>query len=481
MKKVFLVLSIISIAISCNREALNNVGEINEVSTPSISAMVSPEYQAVDHFVSKKDVSGILSQSFLKKAPTEVTPIEEGGDVVMYLARFDEGWALVAADDRAENQILAFDEEGELEPNNIENPEFLFWLETTKAQMSALRKTEDIKRAEQSEAKTKSGEEDYYWIRWHIRDVETITQDHVAHLLNTKWGQEEPWNIRCPFLAGDSGDRRLTGCVAVATAQILYYLRMSKNFSIGLYHQISAGFSDAYQHVYDINGTYLYSIPYKYISSMTRSGYTSPSTRWAAMAKEEDEEITTYVGDLMIDIGEHVDMKYKYWIDNNYEGHLSSETGHLSGAYSYYDVLCDSTGYSYPIVKSSIDDGYPVMVGANDGSSGHAWVIDGYHDYRTTTDAIYMWYRASADSLSYYDYTVCYTEAQKQQFIPDVNEGDIEHEYTYSAQQYLLMNWGWDGQDNNVKCWFSNGNWPTTNNDYPYNPVIIYNFRQEDE
>ena len=88
---------------------MNNVGEINEVSTPSISTMVSPEYQAVDHFISKEDVSGILLQSFLKKEPTEVTPIEEGGEVVMYLARFDEGWALVAADDRAENQILAFE------------------------------------------------------------------------------------------------------------------------------------------------------------------------------------------------------------------------------------------------------------------------------------------------------------------------------------------------------------------------------------
>lgn len=476
MKKIFLLLSITSIILSCNREALNNVGEINEVSTPSISTMVSPEYQAVDHFISKEDVSGILLQSFLKKEPTEVTPIEEGGEVVMYLARFDEGWALVAADDRAENQILAFEEEGGLEPNNIENPEFLFWFKTTKAQMLALRKTEDIKRAEQSEAKTKSGEEDYYWIRWHIRDDETIVQDHVAHLLNTKWGQEDPWNIRCPFITGSSGNRRLTGCVAVATAQILYYLRMSKNFSIGLYHQIVPTFTN----YGETNNNYYI------VSNISKSQYNNPSTRWAAMAKEADEDITTYVGDLMIDIGEHVNMKYKYLLYNN-EIFLSSGTNNLSGAYSYYDVLCDSTSYSYPLVKSSIDDGYPVMVGAyanqygNYYLDGHAWVIDGYHDYRTTIDAVYMWYMASADSLSYYNYDLCYTEEEKQLYIPDVNEGDIEHDYSYSSSQYLLMNWGWDGQNNNVKCWFSNNNWPTTNNNYPYNPVIIYNFRQEDE
>jgi hypothetical protein len=199
------------------------------------------------------------------------------------------------------------------------------------------------------------------------------------------------------------------------------------------------------------------------------------------MAKEADEEITTYVGDLMIDIGERVDMKYYYWLDIDDDINLSSGTGNLSGAYSYYDILCETMSYNYPIVKASIDNGYPVMVGAEGSAGKHAWVIDGYHDYRTTTDAVYMWYMASSDSLSYYNYDLCYTEEEKQLYIPDVNEGDIEHEYSYSSSQYLLMNWGWDGQYNNVKCWFSNGNWPTTNNSFPYNPIIIYNFRQEDE
>ena len=122
------------------------------------------------------------------------------------------------------------------------------------------------------------------------------------------------------------------------------------------------------------------------------------------------------------------------------------------------------------------------MVGAcrSNQAGGHAWVIDGYHDYSTTVDHVYMWYMASSDSLSYYQYDYCYTEAQKQQLIPDVNEGDIEHEYSYYSSKYLLMNWGWDGQNNNVKCWFSGSAWPSTNNDYTYNPTIVYNFRQED-
>lgn len=468
MKKIFLLLSITSIILSCNREVLNNVGEINEISTPSISTMTSPEYQAVDHFVSKEDVGGILSQSFLKKEPTEVTLIEEGGEVVMYLARFDEGWALVAADDRAENQILAFEEEGGLEPNNIENPEFLFWFETTKAQMLALRKTEDIKRAEQSEAKTKSGEEDYYWIRWHIRDDETIVQDHVAHLLNTKWGQDAPWNYRYPFVSGSSGSRRLTGCVSVATAQVLYYLKMNNSFSMGLYHFLSP--------TYGYNSSY----DYYYFSGLSRSQYNNPSTRWAAMAKEADEEITTYVGDLMLDIGEHVGMKYYHYSSG-------ADSSRVADAFPFFGVDYDKSSYHYQTVKSSIDNGFPVMVYAyanqsgNNYSGGHAWVIDGYHDYRTETDAVYMWYMASADSLSYYNYDLCYTEEEKQLYIPDVNEGDIEHDYSYSSSQYLLMNWGWDGQNNNVKCWFSNNNWPTTNNSFPYIPVIFYNFRQEDE
>ena len=488
MKRLLFMLVTAIALISCGREILEQSLSYQSESTGIVLSQdeASPEYLYADHFVSKDKVGDILRKSFLGRDPIQVTSIYKDDDVVMYLALFEEGWALVAADDRAENHILAYDEEGSFNPDEIANPEFRFWFETTKSQMAVLRHTEDIKRIGKFKTLTKSGEEDYYWIRWHIRDDTTRVQDHVAHLLNTKWGQDEPWNIRCPFIDGNSGDRRLTGCVAVATAQILYYLKMSKGFPIGLYHQLTASFLDGYENVYSYYWEYLYSIPYKYISSISRSDYNNPSTRWAAMAKEADEEITTYVGDLMIDVGEYVNMRYCYRSANPYIFVSETDSLNVGDAYPYYGIDYDKTAYNYQTVKSSIDNGYPVMVYAygsqsgNNYSGGHAWVIDGYHHYTTSIDRVYMWYRASADSLSYYEYDHCLTEAEMQSFFPNVNEGDIEHEYSNGISKYLLMNWGWDGEDNNVKCWFTGSEWPTTNNDYPYNPVILFNFREDE-
>lgn len=52
--------------------------------------------------------------------------------------------------------------------------------------------------------------------RRHIEGV----KEQVGPLLTTEWGQHEPFNNRCPEW---EGKRCVTGCVAVSTAQIMYY------------------------------------------------------------------------------------------------------------------------------------------------------------------------------------------------------------------------------------------------------------------
>lgn len=50
----------------------------------------------------------------------------------------------------------------------------------------------------------------------------TITEDHprIRQMLTTKWSQGGPYNDNCPL---DGGSRSVTGCVATAMAQVLYY------------------------------------------------------------------------------------------------------------------------------------------------------------------------------------------------------------------------------------------------------------------
>ena len=51
---------------------------------------------------------------------------------------------------------------------------------------------------------------------------ETRAGDAVEPLITAKWGQSGPYNMNCPLLDGDS---TLTGCVATAAAQIMYYYK----------------------------------------------------------------------------------------------------------------------------------------------------------------------------------------------------------------------------------------------------------------
>ena len=83
---------------------------------------------------------------------------------------------------------------------------------------------------------------------------------------------------------------------------------------------------------------------------------------------------------------------------------------------------------------------------------------------------------APSDSLSYYTYDLCYTEAEKQQYAPEANEEDIFHEYTYGSDTCLRMNWGWDGAGDTAHYFLSNSSWPTHVNGYNYYPMIVTDF-----
>lgn len=450
---VFLLLA----AVSCSKEPMQGdvpITEEEKSSEPLLTKSAGPDVkmQLVDHAFSTMKANQILARRFQGKRIVRTQAVIEKEDTVVFVANFEDGWAIVAGDDRVRNPVLAFAAEGHFDPDHIANPEVAFWFEMAKSSISRLSKVKDYKPAR---LLPPDMNEPYYWVHFHVGDFETVEADsYVNSLLNTTWGQESPWNARCP-----SGC--LTGCVAVATSQILYYLNRNRNFPIGLYHSISPTFAP-----YG-NGCFR-------ITSMTRSDFHNPTTRWAAMAKNKNQQMTSYVADLMVDVGEHVRMIYSSTF---------SATSNLSGAFQYYGVACDSTAYNFETVKSSLDADLPVMIGAFKNASGHAWVVDGYKDYRVTTDCVYKWYRMDSDSLDYYvgQYDNYCTEAQKPYVCPDAVDGEWIHDYSSQKNQYLKMNWGWDATPEAVAL--NEGNYSINGfnwyDGYNGSPKIIYNFRHE--
>ena len=110
----------------------------------------------------------------------------------------DNGFIIVSGDDKAA-PVLGYCDEGSFDADDIPDG-MLYWLECYAEQMQYLR----------------SHPESAY--------VAPRSQSNVmiTPLLTCKWNQNSPYNDQCPTY-GAAQTRAMTGCVATATAQVMYY------------------------------------------------------------------------------------------------------------------------------------------------------------------------------------------------------------------------------------------------------------------
>ncbi len=115
-----------------------------------------------------------------------------------------KGFTIVAGDDRLPD-VVGYADEGNLEADHL--PEGLQWLlDNYSKTVEALDASPQLSTKIQ-QRKTRRN----------------AVAKAVAPLLKSKWGQGEPYNNLCP--QNDNGYRTMTGCVATALAQILYYYK----------------------------------------------------------------------------------------------------------------------------------------------------------------------------------------------------------------------------------------------------------------
>lgn len=119
----------------------------------------------------------------------------------------DGGFVIVSGDDRT-TEILGYSEHDNLDTDNL--PENLrWWLDDYTRQIEALGTSLVPVR----------------------RSVNTLPSEPIAPLIKSVWNQYEPYNYMCPdgnYIdydepGYDEGNRCVTGCVATAMAQVMYY------------------------------------------------------------------------------------------------------------------------------------------------------------------------------------------------------------------------------------------------------------------
>lgn len=180
-----------------------------------------------------------------------------------------------------------------------------------------------------------------------------VTGDRILPLLKSQWSQSYPYNTLCPE---KNGERTLTGCVATAMAQIMYYWQWPKQTTsdIPKYHGVPA-------------------------TSQTSIDWDNIYPQYSSSATEEQ---ALPVSTLMKLCGASVKMNY------GLNGSASSIYYATEAFSKYFDY--DGTKISYvrrdyyndtvwcQMMYDELKAGRPVIYDGQSSDGGHAFVIDGY-------------------------------------------------------------------------------------------------------
>ena len=411
-----------------------------------------------------------------------IEPIIYANDTLLYIINFkDKGWAVISGDKRTE-PLLAFDElsNDELHKENLHDGLFawldekaglIYELKQTKPDNSAIERVNYWSSNEISKIMPPDGGNGYY--RRVLVNTSTVTLPsyQVGPLLETKWGQGKPWNSCVPFGDAVNGlnPRCKTGCVAVATAQIMYFGHNKSNKPSWMYSEGSC-------YGYSWDGYKSYSFNFSSGSSsvwdemrLTR-GYNG---YYGSSGSHEVAILMGYVGNKL---------SMDYGIISS-----SASSEDVPGVLNYFGITSNYRGYNYDKVISNLNNGNPVYSSASRTRkdhkflgihlyytyrNGHAWVIDGYEDKKRKTTYTYRWeWVGDGNSDGYPPLST----VKKTTVDDDVYVGKIETYIRTYSTRYYIMNWGWNGSGDSGR-YIPSGAWDGGLGDYKYKRNIICDF-----
>ncbi len=238
-----------------------------------------------------------------------ITGVADGDSAGIYVFNCDGGFVVISADDELPS-VLAY---------GLKNS---YDAQTAPPAMQAM--LEAYNHAVNSSVKTRA----------------TVpTHADISPLIKTQWNQNTPYNNNCPV---ESGVNCPTGCVATATAQIMYYHKWPETFN------------------------------------------------WDAMkttySSDDTGEAVDAVAKLMADVGEKVYMQYGSESSSAYD-YDACEALRIQYGYAettnYIERTCYTAKGWDEVIYNELVANRPVLYSGNSASSGqgivgHAFILDGY-------------------------------------------------------------------------------------------------------
>ena len=276
----------------------------------------------------------------------------EGEPFYVFNAEGNKGFVIVSGDDRT-TEILGYSKTGQLDINQL--PENLKgWLEGYARQIEALGTS--AKPAEK--AKTRGA----------------ASRKAVNPLIRTQWDQYAPYNLMCPdgnlvdyYEVGyDANNRCVTGCVATAMAQVLYYWQC----------QDGCDAIDSYPIGY-------YDDDWNFMETNRVKGLPATTFKWDKMktvyTSGEIGEAADAVAELMRYCGQAVSMDYG--TDGSAAGIspyiMARYFGFGKNARQVVRSLYSSSVWENMIYQE-VSEERPVLYGGSSISGGHQFIVDGY-------------------------------------------------------------------------------------------------------
>jgi hypothetical protein len=256
----------------------------------------------------------------------------EGEPFYVFNDKDNQGFVIVSGDD-CTTEILGYSETGTLDmeqmPDNLK-----WWLDSYAHQIEM-----DTSAKPAQKNKTRGAD------NWKT----------VNPLIKTEWNQNAPYNTKCPLIYNQYP---MTGCVAVAMAQVMYYWKCPKTTTPAI-PEYTTSF-----------GLMVPALPSVFFDwDLMKCTYKEAETGVSADA----------VATLLRYCGQAVEMDYG--LDGSSAGispwHMVQYFGFGKNARQVIRSMYSSSDWEGLIYKE-VSDGRPVIYGGSSMSDGHQFIVDGY-------------------------------------------------------------------------------------------------------
>lgn len=436
MKRFLLLIPLFILSISCDETIDMN----DKIAIDEFNHVISKDYN-----VTLADVECYVNFKVLdaKNKGQELSVIDifpilsEKGDTSLYVINYNEGWDVISADKRLP-MVVATSTVGSF-IYDLDDPQDIYFTQL-KEDIESFKMACDLIQVETKSTGKSEQENVEFWDaitasndfitsrmidpntpldtiefdliidgHWELMGVSSVKeQDHlVDHLTKTNWHQSSPFNVYCPIRT-DENTNAPAGCVAIAGAQMLYYLCYEKGKTVSV--PTLADFQG------DVDDN---------VDSYTFSNFRSD--HWGSMDLGQIAALVSYVGYL-------VEMDYGN-INSSAKTSLLDDKVFLP-----LGITCSDINYDISILKDNLINNKPVIVSAYDNSIGHSFIVDGYQSYKTKYTYTYEWVYDSDISSDPVEY---------------VNPR-VEISYSSPYIENIKMNWGlYKYAYNNNATWYT--------------------------